>query len=58
MAASPADEARPSERARALVQGAYDLHVHVGPDVPPRAMEVTLAVKGLGRFKRLFLVNQ
>ncbi len=29
-----------------------------GPDVPPRAMEVTLAVKGLGRFKRLFLVNQ
>ena len=29
-----------------------------GPDVPPRAMEVTLAVKGLGRFKRLFLVNR
>ena len=29
-----------------------------GPDVPPRAMEVTLAVKGVGRFKRLFLVNQ
>src|SRR5438552_2410047 len=29
-----------------------------GPDVPPRAMEVTLAVKGLGRFKRLFLVSQ
>ena len=29
-----------------------------GPDVPPRAMEVTLEVKGLGRFKRLFLVNQ
>ena len=29
-----------------------------GPDIPPRAMEVTLAVKGLGRFKRLFLVNQ
>ncbi len=29
-----------------------------GPDFPPRAMEVTLAVKGLGRFKRLFLVNQ
>ena len=28
-----------------------------GPDVP-RAMEVTLAVKGLGRFKRLFLVNR
>jgi len=28
-----------------------------GPDVPPRAMEVTLAVKGVGRFKRIFLVN-
>ena len=28
-----------------------------GPDVPPRAMEVTLAVKGVGRFKRVFLVN-
>jgi len=28
-----------------------------GPDAPPRAMEVTLAVKGVGRFKRLFLVN-
>jgi len=28
-----------------------------GPDVPPRAVEVTLAVKGVGRFKRLFLVN-
>jgi general secretion pathway protein J len=29
-----------------------------GIDVPPRAMEVTLALKGVGRFKRLFLVNQ
>jgi len=29
-----------------------------GIDVPPRAVEVTLAVKGVGRFKRLFLVNQ
>jgi general secretion pathway protein J len=29
-----------------------------GADVPPRAMEVTLAVKGVGRFKRLFLVNR
>ena len=28
-----------------------------GQDVPPRAVEVTLAVKGVGRFKRLFLVN-
>jgi len=43
----PADEVRPSERARVLVQGAYDLHVHVGPDVPPRRIDdVTLA----GRF--------
>jgi general secretion pathway protein J len=29
-----------------------------GNNVPPRAMEVTLAVKGVGRFKRLFLVNR
>jgi general secretion pathway protein J len=29
-----------------------------GADVPPRAVEVTLAVKGVGRFKRLFLVNR
>jgi general secretion pathway protein J len=28
-----------------------------GINVPPRAIEVTLAVKGVGRFKRLFLVN-
>ena len=26
----------PSERARALVRGAYDLHIHVEPDVIPR----------------------
>jgi Family of unknown function (DUF6282) len=29
----------PSERARALVQGAYDLHVHVAPDVPTRRID-------------------
>ena len=29
----------PSDRARALVQGAYDLHVHVAPDVPPRRID-------------------
>jgi hypothetical protein len=29
---------RPSERARALVRGAYDLHVHPGPDMMPRAI--------------------
>jgi hypothetical protein len=27
---------QPSERARALVRGAYDLHIHVEPDVIPR----------------------
>ena len=30
---------RPSERARTLVAGAYDLHVHVAPDVPPRRID-------------------
>ena len=30
---------RPSDRARALVQGAYDLHVHVAPDVPRRRID-------------------
>ena len=29
---------RPSERARDLVRGAYDLHVHPGPDMMPRAI--------------------
>jgi len=34
----------PSDRARGLVRGAYDLHVHVGPDVPPRRIDdVSLA---------------
>ncbi|GAA4763423.1 DUF6282 family protein [Citricoccus nitrophenolicus] len=32
----PADHPVPSARARALVQGAYDLHVHVAPDVMKR----------------------
>jgi Family of unknown function (DUF6282) len=40
----PAEELRPSERARLLVLGAYDLHVHVAPDVPPRRIDdLTLA---------------
>ena len=30
---------QPSDRARALVQGAYDLHVHIAPDVPPRRID-------------------
>lgn len=35
---------RPSSRARELVQGAYDLHVHTGPDILPRsASDLTLA---------------
>ena len=29
----------PSERARVLVEGAYDLHVHVAPDVPHRRID-------------------
>jgi hypothetical protein len=44
MATQPAEEVRPSERARVLVRGAYDLHVHVAPDVPPRRIDdVSLA---------------
>ena len=30
---------RPSERARKLLQGAYDTHVHVGPDVVERKID-------------------
>lgn len=29
----------PSERARALVRGGVDLHVHVGPDVVERRID-------------------
>jgi hypothetical protein len=32
-------ETRPSDRARTLVSGAFDLHVHVGPDVIPRRID-------------------
>ncbi|HEX3268745.1 MAG TPA: DUF6282 family protein [Gaiellaceae bacterium] len=39
MVTQPAEEVRPSERARVLVRGAYDLHVHIGPDVPPRRID-------------------
>jgi hypothetical protein len=45
MATSPAQESRPSERARVLVQGAYDLHVHIDPDVIPRRID-DLALAG------------
>ena len=48
-------DARPSDRARALVQGAYDLHVHVAPDVPrrridDRALALRFAELGLAGF--------
>jgi Family of unknown function (DUF6282) len=44
----------PSDRARALVTGAYDLHVHVAPDVPQRRIDDrTLA----GRFAELGLAG-
>jgi Family of unknown function (DUF6282) len=44
MATRAAEAIRPTERARTLVRGAYDLHVHVGPDVIPRRIDdVTLA---------------
>ncbi|HXF97966.1 MAG TPA: DUF6282 family protein [Gaiellaceae bacterium] len=53
--AAPTTEARPSGRARALVRGGFDLHVHVAPDVPPRRIDdVALARRfaevGLGGF--------
>jgi hypothetical protein len=35
----PAVTTSPSERARVLVEGAYDLHVHVAPDVPRRRID-------------------
>jgi hypothetical protein len=44
MVTQSAVETRPSERARVLVRGAYDLHVHVAPDVPKRRIDdATLA---------------
>ena len=39
MVTRPAEEVRPSEQARVLVRGAYDLHVHVAPDVPQRRID-------------------
>jgi hypothetical protein len=33
------ETAPPTERARALVAGAYDLHVHIAPDVPRRRID-------------------
>src|SRR3989304_6523193 len=54
MAPRPAEEMRPSERARVLVQGAYDLHVHVAPDVPPRRIDDRMLA---GRFAELGLAG-
>jgi len=43
---APTEIPRPSDHARGLVAGAYDLHVHVAPDVPPRRIDdVTLAAR-------------
>lgn len=44
MVTQPAVETQPSDRARILVRGSFDLHVHVAPDVPARRIDdVTLA---------------
>jgi len=39
VATQAAEQAPPSDRARVLVRGAYDLHVHVAPDVPRRRID-------------------
>ena len=39
MATRTEHEVRPSERARLIVKGAYDLHIHVAPDVPKRRID-------------------
>ena len=44
MATQAAVMTPPTARAHTLVRGAYDLHVHISPDVPPRRIDdVTLA---------------
>ncbi|XRQ10478.1 DUF6282 family protein [Actinomadura welshii] len=50
-----ADHPVPSDRARELVRGAYDLHVHVAPDVVERSVDdlslvPRFAAAGLGGF--------
>ncbi len=43
---SATDHPQPSTHARALVRGAYDLHVHTGPDLLPRsASDLELAYR-------------
>jgi Family of unknown function (DUF6282) len=47
---TPAASPGPSPRARDLVKGAYDLHVHVTPDVMPRRVDdLSLAARFLER---------
>src|SRR3954453_21199994 len=41
---SDTETPQPSDRARELLQGAYDVHIHIAPDVVPRIVDdVTLA---------------
>ena len=52
--ASPGTPVAPSETARSLVARAYDLHVHVSPDLIPRRIDdLTLA----GRFEAVGLAG-
>ena len=39
MGAMEAAHPQPSERARELVRGGYDLHIHISPDVPNRRID-------------------
>jgi hypothetical protein len=51
MTDTDAPEAAPSERARELLRGGYDTHMHISPDVVPRKVDdITLArrFQGLG----------
>ncbi len=55
MATQAAVMTPPTARAHTLVRGAFDLHVHIAPDVPPRRIDdVSLARRfvesGLGGF--------
>jgi hypothetical protein len=44
VSAAPAGDSSPSERARELVRGGYDMHVHIAPDVVERRIsDVQLA---------------
>jgi hypothetical protein len=54
MTTQQAVETSPSDRARTLVQGAYDLHVHVAPDVPRRRIDDRALA---GRFAELGLAG-